>query len=235
MTQPSYKRGAEDRDLTFHRPYHGCYACNDTGIVANSDGMVNEFLPDYDRLPDGRRVCGSDLALICHCPAAFPSYDGERQERAGLRESSGAIRKVDGNLPIGAEIPKATTQAIHLRRLANWRLTEKAMSEARAARAAGQADARPWFLVELRSAMEEQAKRVLREAQATGNGGLQSLGSCLAEVVGGEGGILQAAGLSLVETGENGKAAGAPNGDSSTHGAPNGAAQADPALMARSI
>jgi len=235
MSKPSYKRGAEDRDLTFHRPYHDCYACNDTGIVTNSDGLVNQYLSDYDRLPDGRRMSGCDLALICQCPAAYPRYDGEKQERAGLRESSGAIRQVDGNRPVGAEIPKATTQAIHKQRLANWRLTEKAMREARTARAAGQADARPWFLVELRSAMEEQAKRVLREAPATAGGGLESLGSCLAEVVGGEGGILQAAGLSLAEAGENGQAAGAPNGDSSTHGAPNAAAQADPALMARSI
>lgn len=202
MNGPSYKRRAEDRQLSFHRPHHACYACNDTGITSNSDGLVSEVLSDYDRLPDGRRLSGSDLPLICHCAAAFPTYEGEKASRGGFREASGQIRRVDGTRAVGAEIPKSLTRELHQRRLANWRPTEQAMSEARRARAAGQADARPWFLVELRAAMEQpatqwqtpewQPPQALRDGIASAPGRLQSIGGCLAQVVAGASGILEA-------------------------------------------
>jgi hypothetical protein len=187
----NHKRSAAAAERLFQRPLHACYACNDTGIVTNSDGLVNEFLPDYDRLPDGRRMSGRDLALICHCPAAFPGQ-GPNGPRTGFREGDGRLRLVDGRHAFGAELPEAITTCLDQRRRASWRQSERDMNASRRAREAGQADARPWFLVELRAAMEEQAKQALRAGAAASGDGFQSIGSCLQQVVGGAGGILEA-------------------------------------------
>lgn len=206
MAQLNYKRSAEDRDLTFRRPSFSCHACHDTGILVNGDGLLNDYLPDYDRAADGRRLVGSDLALACHCTAAYPvpPMNG-RPGRGGLREPSGAIRLVDGIRAAGADPPRRITEMLQERRLANWRETERAMSEARQQRASGQAEARPWFLIELRQTLMEQARRAQAEARSagpqgpglqetgpeeTGTGGLQPIAACLASALAGPGGPL---------------------------------------------
>jgi hypothetical protein len=188
MTASDFKRSAADSLLGFQRPHHECFACNDTGILHNSDGLVSEYLPLYDRLADGRRAAGSDLALICHCPAAFPRYAGEKTARGGLREPSGAIRQLDGNRAVGAEIPKALMNELHRRRLASWLATERAMAEAREQRSTGQPQARPWFLAELRTLVEEQARQRASNTGPVG-GAFHSIGDCLATALGRPGGI----------------------------------------------
>ena len=63
----NYKRSAVDREVTFNAPKYTCYACNDTGIINNSDKLINSHLPDYDIDDKGRRFSGQDLALISAC------------------------------------------------------------------------------------------------------------------------------------------------------------------------
>lgn len=193
MPHSSYKRSSPAQQLQFQRPLRACYACDDTGVIVNGDALVNEYLPDYDRLADGRRLQGSDLELICHCAAAFPLYEGEKTARSGFREPSGAIRRVDGRHAVGAEIPRAVTMALHERRRRAWSETEALMNEVRQARAGGQSDARPWFLAELRAVMQLAGDAESRIPAAAGSGALQSIGGCLAEVIGSSAGLRAAA------------------------------------------
>ena len=93
----NYKRSAIDRDVTFRPPVHNCYACNDTGIVHNSDGLINNYLGDYDITESGKRVAGSDLAIICYCEAVYPKYNEEAQLTGhGFRDGEGNIRNSVG-------------------------------------------------------------------------------------------------------------------------------------------
>ena len=184
-----HKRTAGDAEITFSRPRFRCYACHDSGIVVNGDGFVNDELPDYDRLPGGRRSSGSDLALICTCPASYPTIENGKMLRGGYRESDGSVRLVDGSRAVGSELSAAAVQRIHQRRLDSWAATERAMNEARRGRALGDASATPWFIAEVR----DHLRRTAIEARlaAPSNGGLQSIGFCLAETLGAPGSPLQ--------------------------------------------
>ena len=75
----NYKRSPIDREVTFKAPYYECHACNDSGIIHNSDGLINQHLPDYDIDDSGKRCGGHDLALICWCSAANATYDSDNQ------------------------------------------------------------------------------------------------------------------------------------------------------------
>ena len=92
----NYRRTSLDRDTTFYIPKVECFACYDSGIVANGDGFVNQFIPDYDRDQKGRLCGGQDLAIICHCKAAYgDSQSDNERERVGFRDSYGNIRTAD--------------------------------------------------------------------------------------------------------------------------------------------
>lgn len=154
-SMPSHKRLNPDREITFNRPSCECFACYDSGIVQNSDGMVNRWLPDYDRLPNGQRMTGSDCALVCHCKAAYPEQAPDGTPiRGGYREGSGEVRSVNTDLGIryvGADFPKEAAREIHKARLESWRQTEEAVNAARRARATGEdPKALPWFIAEVR-------------------------------------------------------------------------------------
>jgi hypothetical protein len=187
MTSAGFKRHAADSSLAFQRPHHECFACNDSGIIHNSDGLLDQRLPLYDRLADGRRLAGSDLALICHCPAAFPRFAGEKTARGGFRQSSGEIHRLEDGRSIGAETPEALMRDLHAHRLAGWLATERAMEEAREQRQSGQREARPWFLAELRTLVEEQARQRASNTGPVG-GAFHSIGDCLATALGRPGG-----------------------------------------------
>ncbi|MCP9889072.1 hypothetical protein KBY96_14185 [Cyanobium sp. ATX 6A2] len=188
-----HKREGLDRDLTFRRPNCACFACYDTGVITNGDGLLNELLPDYDRNLDGRRIAGQDLPLICHCPAAYapPGQGGTPQsgEPQGPRPQSG-LRGGDGLVARGlaSELTREQVSELHERRVESWRQTERQMRDARMARAAGDHDAVPWFIAEVRHAVAAQQARY-------GNGGgdgdqpsptarrLQPLGGVIAETL----------------------------------------------------
>ena len=120
-----YKRSAVDREVTFNAPKYTCYACNDTGIINNSDKLINNHLPDYDIDDKGRRFSGQDLALICYCNAANPQYDIDGQIIShGYRDSDGHIRN-----NVGVDIPIDIVRDIHNMRKESWTKTEKLMNK----------------------------------------------------------------------------------------------------------
>ena len=147
-----YKRTNPDRDVTFRKPHSECYACYDSGIVHNGDGLLNEYLPDYDCGHDGQPRRGSDLALICHCKAAYAEQDREgKMIRGALRLDGGTIAKTadDGRVSsarVGSDIDRAITDALHKRRLANWKEGERLMNIAKQKAANGDPDALPEFM-----------------------------------------------------------------------------------------
>lgn len=166
-----HKRIAPHRDTQFRRPDYACFACHDTGLLVNSDGLLRHHLPDYDCLPDGKPCSGADLALVCWCKAAYPEHGSDGQVvRGGFREDSGTVRKVNtptGQQPVGASLSKEVTRELHTQRRERWLETEKLMSEARAR---GES---PWFIAESRALLEQ-----LPKAERS-SGGLQSIGSIL--------------------------------------------------------
>lgn len=132
MPTPGHKRTLAETPR-IGRALPQCLACLDTGIISNHDGMVRQFLPDYDQLPDGNNLAGIDCALVCHCLASYGEQgpDGQTQ-RGGYRESSGEIRTVAtdaGRRFIGSELGKDQTQRLHKVRLERWRNRMRSASQ----------------------------------------------------------------------------------------------------------
>jgi hypothetical protein len=98
----------------FVLPSYTCFACFDTGIVGNYDRAINDHLSDYDVLPTGEWMAGSDPAVICCCHAA---YSGTGRG-GGFRDSSGPLRVESAMGPrlIGIELPQEVIAAIHRNR-----------------------------------------------------------------------------------------------------------------------
>ena len=121
----SYKRRPIDREITFHSPQYECYACNDSGIIHNSDGLINQHLPDYDRDDSGKHCGGQDLALICYCAAANATYDQDNQLVCkGYRNENGVIRNF-----YGVDIDINVVRDIHNIRKEGWSKTAKFMNK----------------------------------------------------------------------------------------------------------
>lgn len=107
-------------------PKPRCFACRDTGILQNSDALINTW-PDYagyDRDPNGRPCSGLHLALVCTCEAAYPVIgpDG-KPERGGFRESSGSIRQVESDAGprwVGIEPPDGLIAYLSEHRQRAW-------------------------------------------------------------------------------------------------------------------
>jgi hypothetical protein len=98
----------------FVLPSYACFACFDTGIVSNHDRAVNDHLPDYDVLPSGELLPGSDPAVVCCCTAAYPGMG----RGGGFRDSSGPMRveTAAGARWIGCELPQDAIAEIHRNR-----------------------------------------------------------------------------------------------------------------------
>ena len=121
----NYKRSAADRDITFRPPSHNCYACNDTGIVNNSDGLINNYLPDYDIAESGQKRAGMDLAIICYCEAVYPKYNDEAQLVAhGFRNGDGEIRN-----NVGIDVDKDIIRELHNLRKKAWKESANLMNK----------------------------------------------------------------------------------------------------------
>lgn len=188
--RPLLGSDSHDRDITLQPPKAACLACNDTGLVSNSDGLVRQYLSDYDLLPDGASMGASDCAVICHCTAAYGEQDHEGKViRGGYRHDSGDIRSVDtenGPRFSGVELPKEAIQEIHHRRKAAWHETCRELNRARQARASGEdPQAMPWFLQELASlvrGMKDRQAQIERERVAERGRRMESLGSLLGDI-----------------------------------------------------
>ena len=130
----NYRRTSLDRDTTFYIPKVECFACYDSGIVSNGDGFVNQFIPDYDRDRKGRLCGGQDLAIICHCNAAYGDSESDN-ERVGFRDSYGNIRTADSirgePQPLGFSLEKEKIRKIHLQRKDAWQKSAKDINETR--------------------------------------------------------------------------------------------------------
>ena len=164
--RPLLGSDSHDRDITLQPPKAACLACYDTGVVSNSDGMIRQYLADYDLLPDGTPTGAVDCAVICYCAASYGEQDHQgKLVRGGYRSDSGEIRPVEtesGQRFSGVELPKSAIQEIHNRRKAAWNETCRELNRARQARSSGEdPQALPWFLQELSSYL-----RGMRDRQA---------------------------------------------------------------------
>ena len=112
-----FKRSSIDRDITFRVPDYNCFACNDSGIVHNSDGYLSNELPGYDQ--------NYDLAIICWCKAAFPQRNNDGSiAKSGFRDDSSNICN-----NVGVDIPIDIVREIHNMRKESWTKTEKLMNK----------------------------------------------------------------------------------------------------------
>jgi len=148
-----HKRASYHHDTSFRSPDAACFACYDTGIIANGDNLLNDYLPDYDRNSLGVRQSGSDLAIICHCAAAFPQYDQESKTiRGGLRvNDQPAITVTDrGNQAVGVSIKKEHARELHRRRAELWKQAEQDMTAMRRSIADGNHPELPHYIASVR-------------------------------------------------------------------------------------
>ena len=116
----NYRRTSLDRDTTFYIPKVECFACYDSGIVSNGDSLINQFIPDYDRDQKGRLCGGQDLAIICHCKAAYGDSHSDNE--------------------------KEKIRQIHTQRKDSWQKTAKEMNEIRNKRAKGEKVETPYYI-----------------------------------------------------------------------------------------
>ena len=147
----NYRRTSLDRDTTFYIPKVECFACYDSGIVSNGDNLVNRFIPDYDRDKKGRLCGGQDLAIICHCKAAYgDSQSDNERERVGYRDSYGNIRTADSirgePQPLGFSLEKEKIRQIHTQRKESWQKSAKDINETRQKIAKGEKYETPYYI-----------------------------------------------------------------------------------------
>jgi hypothetical protein len=157
----TYKRSVTDRALTFTAPSPACFACYDTGLMTNGDGLLSEHLHDYDRGFDGKLHGGTDCAIVCHCLASYPQQDPDgKVSRGGFRMDSGAIRVVtteQGDRRVGADVPRSVMADLHTKRRDLWMATAKAMNTARLDRRSDAASEPPWFISAIREHLSAPA------------------------------------------------------------------------------
>ena len=147
----NYRRTSLDRDTTFYIPKVECFACHDSGIVSNGDAFVNQFIPDYDRDKKGRLCGGQDLAIICHCKAAYgDSQSDNERERVGFRDSYGNIRTADSirgePQPLGFSLEKEKIRQIHTQRKDAWQKSAKDINETRQKITNGEKYETPYYI-----------------------------------------------------------------------------------------
>lgn len=160
----SHKRSASRRSNDFLAPRVQCFACYDTGIVSNSDGLVWNYVPDYDMDPDtGKRCGGMDLAIVCHCTAAYESQDYQTNvTRSGYRTSD-AVKSVDCNgyqQQLGILISKEHTREIHRARRLAWEISCRDMEAVRKNATAGTKPQLPAYIENVRDQLLD-AKNLL--------------------------------------------------------------------------
>jgi len=152
-----FKRKAKDT-LVFEVPGCKCYACNDTGIVTNGDGLLTAMVKGYDVDDNGKHHGGTDLAMICWCNAAYNQQGDDGQIiRHGYREDSGAIRKTfnDGQeFAFGVSCPKEVSTEIHKLRKVKWDNTARIMLEKRQQAARGEKPEPTQFMKEARQELQ---------------------------------------------------------------------------------
>jgi hypothetical protein len=124
----NHKRFPVDRVRHSAPPPCSCFACRDTGIVLNGDGLANRFVPDYDRDDSGRSIPGLDAALICQCQAAYASTGPEGEPCGGGYRDSAGVRRIDtgaGWRMVGADMPMDAVRELHRIRREQWQEAQR--------------------------------------------------------------------------------------------------------------
>ena len=147
----NYRRTSLDKDTTFYIPKVECFTCYDSGIVSNGDAFVNQFIPDYDRNQKGRLCGGQDLAIICHCKAAYgDSQSIDEREKVGFRDSLGNITTTDSirgePQALGVSLEKDKIRQIHTDRKACWENTAMVQNLVRNKIAKGEKYETPYYI-----------------------------------------------------------------------------------------
>ena len=118
-----YKKSHKEKTINFYAPTFECFACNDTGLVNNSDGLINLYWGDYDKDENGKKFSGGDFAIICHCKKSYQITDENGKVLSGgFRDSQGNINKtntINGEQAIGCSLTKDQTREIHTQRKNN--------------------------------------------------------------------------------------------------------------------
>ena len=175
-----YKRLGNCRDVIFRRPGHACFACGDSGVIQNGDGLVNRLVfADYDLLAADQHRSGSDLPLICCCSAARSGTAPDGNRRGGLLDASGALL----NPRLGVLLQEPDRLLLHNTRLAAWRQTERDMHFTRTLRAQGESGAAPGYITATRQHCQNLARAQASNQPAVT--GFHSIGAALASSVGG--------------------------------------------------
>ena len=175
-----YKRLGNCRDVIFRRPGHACFACGDSGVIQNGDGLVNRLVfADYDLLAADQHRSGSDLPLICCCSAARSGTAPDGNRRGGLLDASGALL----NPRLGVLLQEPDRLLLHNTRLAAWRQTERDMHFTRTLRSQGESGAAPGYITATRQHCQNLARAQASTQPAVM--GFHSIGAALASSVGG--------------------------------------------------
>ena len=94
-------------------------------IIGKVSTLINNYLPDYDKQENGKRMAGCDLAIICYCEAVYPVYDEDAKLVShGFRNGDGDIRN-----NVGVDIDKDTVRELHNLRKKAWKETANLMNK----------------------------------------------------------------------------------------------------------
>ena len=150
----NYKRSPIDREVTFKAPHYECHACNDSGIVHNSDGYLSNELPGYNQ--------NHDLAIICWCQVAYPQRadDGSIQ-KYGFRDESSSICN-----NVGVDIPKDKTRLIHTLRKESWEASCKELNKIRQENLKGNKMELPSYILKVKQQLNN-SKGILNDIRKT--------------------------------------------------------------------
>ena len=146
-----YKRKLTEKTLNFYPPEKECFACYDTGIVSNSDGLINNlYWSNYDIDENGKRFAGSDLSIICHCKKSYQQLDDAQNViNSGYRDSFGNIKTVqtvNGEQALGISLSKDQTREIHNQRKQKWKETVETMNKYRIKNNKNKTKELPYFI-----------------------------------------------------------------------------------------
>ena len=149
-----FKRSSIDRDITFRVPDYNCFACNDTGIVHNSDGYLSNELSGYNQ--------NYDLAIICWCKAAYPQRNDDGSiAKSGFRDDSSNICN-----NVGVDIPKDKTRLIHTLRKDSWESSCKELNRIRQENMKGNKTELPSYILKVKQQLTN-TKSILNDIRET--------------------------------------------------------------------
>tara|TARA_Y100000114_G_scaffold124709_1_gene120584 strand:+ start:97 stop:651 length:555 start_codon:yes stop_codon:yes gene_type:complete len=155
----SYKRKLVEKTINFYAPDKECYACYDSGIVNNSDRLINRlYWHDYDIDEKGRKFTGSDAAIICHCKKAYQELDEDQNViSSGFRDSLGNIKKLitsTGEHTLGVSLTKDETRVLHNKRKESWQESVKIMNDYRLQKIKNPKTELPYFIQTVKETLE---------------------------------------------------------------------------------